>query len=143
MAIKYISQNKKGDWKVSTTKTGKAVKNLPTQKEAIAYAATIKDTDAIMIKRASGWALASSWDQSTISKAKEVEKNSKAQGVSTKHAKETAVEKATKPSLELTPKQKAEVSQFNHRRFWFITIVFLCLAGVLAALLYETFTQWT
>lgn len=116
MAIKYVSQNKEGLWKVSTTKTGKAIKTFNTQKEAIAYAGTIKSTESILIKRASGWTPASAWDQAVVNKAKEAEKNSKAQGKTTAHAKATAVKNATgakQEEVKATPKKatkaKAEI----------------------------------
>lgn len=138
MAIKYISQNKDGEWKISTSKTGKAIKNFPTQKEAIAYAATIKDTESIMIKRSSGWTLASSWDQATISKAKSVEKHSKAQGTSAKQAKETAVATAVAEKKEvITEKEKEEIKKFSRAKLLYITIATIIVIAVAAVVLYE------
>lgn len=104
MAIKYISKNKDGLWKIATTKTGKAIKTFNTQKEAIAYAGTIKSTESIMIKRESGWTVATGWDLNVANAAKSVEKHSKAQGVTSKHAKATAVANA----LDVKPMHKDE-----------------------------------
>lgn len=102
MAIKYISKNKDGLWKIATSKTGKAIKTFETQKEAIAYAGTIKSTESILIKRESGWTVATGWDLNVANAAKSVEKHSKAQGVTSKHAKATAVANVTE-----TPKVEA------------------------------------
>lgn len=104
MAIKYISKNKDDVWKVSTTKTGKAIKTFKTQKEAIAYAGTIQNTESILIKRESGWAQATGWDLNVAKEAEKVVKNSKAQGKSTRHAKAKAVAKATD-----TPTEQIEI----------------------------------
>lgn len=107
MAIKYISKNKEGVWKVSVTKTGKAIKTFETQKEAIAYAGTIKNTESILIKRETGWQLATGWDLNVAREAEQVVKNSKAQGKSTSQAKAKAVAKATDTQLEI---KKVDIS---------------------------------
>lgn len=63
MAIRYIHKNKEGQWAISNSETGKALRNAPTQKEAIALAGSMKSTESIMIKRSSGWGTATGWDQ--------------------------------------------------------------------------------
>ncbi|NQZ66209.1 MAG: DUF2188 domain-containing protein [Mycoplasmatales bacterium] len=55
MGTKYIYKNKNEKWVISNTKTGKSIKNFDTQKEAIEYAKSLKSTNAIIVKRKSGW----------------------------------------------------------------------------------------
>ncbi|MCK5867194.1 MAG: hypothetical protein KAG14_02230, partial [Mycoplasmataceae bacterium] len=59
---KYIQKNKDGKWAISNTKTGKALRNATTQREAIALAGAYKGTIEIFIKRANGWTPATGWD---------------------------------------------------------------------------------
>lgn len=63
MSIKYISKNKDGIWKMSTTKVGKPVKSFAHPKEAITYALSFKNTDSILIKGERGWTELSGWDE--------------------------------------------------------------------------------
>ena len=91
MAIKYISQTKDKKWKVSASKSGKAIAIKDTQKEAIAYSATLKSTENILIKRKSGkWSRPSIWDQRTIKEAEDKLVETKASSKNTARAKNIA-----------------------------------------------------
>lgn len=155
MSIKYISKNKDGLWKIATTKTGKAIKTFETQKEAIAYAGTIKSTESILIKRESGWTVATGWDLNVAKAAKDVEKHSKAQGVTSKHAKATAVANATETpkaeQVEATPVAKtktalskvdASVEGKTSRKWLRITLAFTLIAVIAGVMIWWIFTKW-
>lgn len=113
MAIKYISKNKDGVWKVSVSKMGKAIKTFETQKEAIAYAGTIKNTESILIKRESGWQQATGWDLNVANEAKAVEEKHTAKGKSKKEAKAHAVAKATDKPVETSSKPEAAKAEIK------------------------------
>lgn len=134
MAIKYISKNKDGIWKISTTKTGKAIKTFNTQKEAIAFAGTIKSTESILIKRENGWSVATGWDLNVATSAKKVAKNSKAQGKSVSQAKAKAVAKVTETPVEL---KKVETKKKGKSYIkWILLYLFLVAAGTAGFLIY-------
>lgn len=106
MAIKYVSKNKDGKWKVSATKTGSAVKVYPTQKEAIIYAAAMNDVDAIMVKRDSGWTLDSSWNQKVKEVAAKKVEAKKSRGKDASQAKAEVVAELSKADASKSTAKK-------------------------------------
>ena len=112
--VKYIQKRTNGTWSVSSSKTGKSLRNVRTEKEALAIAGTFKGITSVMILRKGVWKPATGWDmvvvnvshspKKSIAKKKEVIVEVKDTPVSKTHQKRKQYEVRRKHNL--SPKRK-------------------------------------
>lgn len=114
---RYVSQNEKGMWKVSVTKSGDAEKVYPTQKEAILYAETINGVETVFVKRSSGWEKAYTFNKETQKLAKtEVEKlrNVEADETAKNDVVEEIIHGSVAPSVQKETRNVANETKENN-----------------------------
>ena len=133
MPIKYISKDKNNNWKVALSKSGKSTRTFRTQKEAVDFASSQKNTEGIIIKRKSGW-------ENTFFVKKLPEKTLKKEPIKKTIAKTVAKKDTLPKERKISNKQntKANLSfdntfevkmdqRIKNRKFSFTTLAFsLC-----------------
>ena len=105
MPVKYVSKDKNDNWKISITKSGKAIRVFATQKEAIDFVSNQKNTEGIMVKRKSGW------ESAFFVKKEEKNLISKTSISKTSKKKNQKINLSFDNTLEKTPEVKKE--KFN------------------------------
>ena len=119
MAIKYIQKHKDGNWGISNSKTGKAIKNAKTEKEALAIAGTYKNVEGVMILRKGTWKKATGWDMELVNVTKAPKKAAAKKKTAAKKApakKAPAKKKTGKSETIVTTTTTTKTSQLSGKK---------------------------